>query len=143
LHDAELGAVGAGALAEEKHHHHNNRNSMHPSDDTAVASHGHGVDGYGGPTNKYAEPTVPTVHDHDHYGRSATPNTGYGSTTNYEPQTTGVTGATHGHVPEMSSGHLGSADKPNVIHEPDPYAEVHHGGYVHSHPESQIYARNV
>lgn len=140
MHDAELGAVGAGAAAGEKHHHHNNRSSMHPSDDTAVGSNAPVTDGYGGSTNKYAEPSVPTVHNNDPYTRS---NAGYGSSTNYEPQSTGVTSLNHGHVQEMASGQQGSAGNPNVVHDADPYAHVHHGGYVHQNPESQAYSRNV
>lgn len=113
---------------------------MRPSDDTAVGSTAPVVDGYGGPTNKYAEPTVPLVHNNDPYARSST---GYASTTNYEPQTTGVTGLSQGHVQEMPSGQIGSADRPNVIHDANPYTDVHHGGYVHTSHEGNAYSRNV
>ena len=135
-HDAELGAVGTSALVAEEKHHHNNRNSaFRPSDDTAVASAGNG---YGGPNSKYGEPTVPAVaHNSDPYTRSST---GFASSTNYEPQSTGVTG---GHYNEMPAGHTGSASNPIVQHENAPYADVHHGGYMHSNPESNAYARNV
>jgi len=144
-HDAELGAVGAGALiAEEKHHHdsHNRNSAFRPSDDTAVAP---ASNGYGGPNSKYGEPTVPVVHHNtpaahhnaDPYARSST---GYASTTDYEPQTTGVTGSNYN---EMPAGHMGSAANPIKQHETEPYAETHHGGYVHSNPESNVYARNV
>ena len=131
MRDAELGAVGAGAIAEEKHHHHDRNSMLRPSGDTAVA------DGYGGPNYKYAEPAIPAVHNNDAYTRSST---GYGSTTNYEPQSSGITG---GNVPEMPTGQMGGADRPYVQHEDKPYAEVHQGGFVHSNPESQSYARNV
>ena len=135
-HDAELGAVGAGALAAEEKHHHDNRNStFRQSDDTAVASAGNG---YGGPNTKYAEPTVPAVHHNpDPYTRSSAAPT---TSTNYEPQTTGMTGNNYS---EMSSGQMGTADRPIVQHDPKPYADVHHGGFVHSNPESKIYGRNV
>ena len=136
-HDAELGAVGTSALgAEEKHYHNNRHSTVRPSEDTAVAP---SSNGYGGPVSKYGEPTVPAIaHNTDPYNRSST---GFASSTNYEPQTSGVTG---GHYNEMPAGQMGSAERPIVQHESHPYADVHHGGYVHSNPESQaIYARNV
>ena len=123
MQDAELGAIGAGALAEDKHHHDHTRNS-NITGDTAVA------DGYGGPNSKYAsgqEPTLPT-----HTAGYAQPGAGYASTTNYEPQSTGVS--------EMES-HTGTGGHPRVIHDPEPYAEVHHGGFPHSNPESAGYVR--
>ncbi|MCJ1276539.1 hypothetical protein MMC21_004345 [Puttea exsequens] len=46
--DAELGTVGAGALAADHHDHHKHDSSLI-----------NGTDGYGGAPNKYAEPTVP------------------------------------------------------------------------------------
>lgn len=138
MQDAELGAVGAGALVEEKHHHNNNRSSMRPSDDTAVASTAPTSNGYGGPNTKYGEPTVPVMQNNDPYARSST---GFASTTNYEPQTNGVTG---GNMSEMPTGQMGSADRPYVQHDNEPYADVHHGGFVHTNPESTAtYARNV
>ena len=128
MQDAELGAVGAGALAaEDKHHHHHDhtRNS-NITGDTAVA------DGYGGANNKYATAQEPTLPSHTTaYGQQPA-TTGYASTTNYEPQTTGVS--------EMS-GQEGTAHRPFVQHDPEPYAQVHHGGYVHSNPESHGYVR--
>ncbi len=138
MEDAELGAIGAGALvAEDKHHHDHTRNS-NITGDTAVA------DGYGGANNKYATAQEPTLPAHTAaYNQPATgyasttnyepqPATGYASTTNYEPQSTGVS--------EME-GQTGGANRPFVQHDPEPYAEVHHGGFPHSNPESQGYAR--
>ena len=123
MQDAELGAMGAGALAAEDHHHHDRNSNI--TGDTAVG------DGYGGPNTKYATAAEPAHSSHNTgYGQ---PTTGYASTTNYEPQSTGVTS----HVPEME----GNAHQPHVVHDPEPYAEVHHGGYVHSNPESNIYTR--
>ncbi len=119
-HDAELGAVGAGglALAEEKHHHHKNGN-IRPSHDTAMTgSTAAGPDHYGSVNNKYdREPTVPAIgtahtpHHTPHYGTATSaPNAAY-----CEP-TTGST---------------------PVVHDPEPYAPVHHGGFPHTHPESE------
>ena len=122
-------------MAEEKHHHDNRHSAFRPSDDTAVTSAGNG---YGGPNSKYAEPTVPAVHHNtDPYTRSST---AAPSATNYEPQTTGVADSTYS---EMPAGHMGSADRPYVQHDSAPYANVHHGGYVHSNPEANTYGRNV
>jgi len=125
MQDAELGAVGAGALvAEDKHHHDHTRNS-NITGDTAV------TDGYGGANNKYATAQEPTLPPHQAaYNQPVT--TGYATTTDYEPQSTGVS--------EME-GQTGSANRPFVQHDPEPYAQVHHGGYVHSSPESQGYVR--
>ena len=113
--DAELGAVGAGALiAEEKHHHRNNHNDGRISDDTAMTGTTAPVadSAYGGPNNKYSqEPTVPTLTHPAHAD-------GY---TNQ--QSLGVTSGTT--VPEMGGGgHY-------TQHVNEPYASVHHGGYVH------------
>lgn len=121
MHDAELGAVGAGgiALAEEKHHHHNNHTNgngnIRPSHDTAMTgSTAHSPDNaYGRVNNKYdREPTVPaigTAHTPHHGVAAHTPNAAY-----REPTT--------GPVP--------------VIYDPEPEAPVHHGGFPHTHPES-------
>lgn len=142
MHDAELGAVGAGVLAEEKHHHNKRNSGMRPSDDTAVAN------GYGGPNSKYAEPTLPAqTHDYND-GYVAGPqytgdNTrdsgmiGQGRTAHHGA----MTGSQVSGVTEMPSNVLGSADRPIVEHDADPYAEVHNGGYVHAHPESDMYTR--
>ena len=116
--DAELGAVGAGALvAEEKHRTRENRNSARISDDTAMTGTTAPVaDSYGGPNNKYnPEPTVPTQTHLPH-------NNGYSN-----QQTLGV--ASGGAVPEMESNMGGGGHY--VQHVNEPYADVHHGGYVH------------
>ncbi|KAK4694507.1 hypothetical protein P7C71_g3088, partial [Lecanoromycetidae sp. Uapishka_2] len=143
MHDAELGAVGTGALVEEKHHHNNRHSAMRPSDDTAVG------DGYGGPNTKYAEPTLPAqTHDYND-GYTAGPQftgdntrdstmvgqgrTGYHTGAVTDRQVSGVS--------EMPGNTLGSADRPIVQHDDNPYAEVHHGGYVHTNPESNPYTR--
>lgn len=128
--DAELGAVGAGGLiAEEKHRTRNNRNSERISDDTAMTGTTAPVtDTYGGPNNKYsAEPTLPTQTHHgqtDGYGTQ----THHGQTDGYgNQQTMGV--ASGGAVPEMESNVGGGGHY--VEHPNEPYANVHHGGYVH------------
>ncbi|KAL9100096.1 MAG: hypothetical protein Q9163_004486 [Psora crenata] len=119
--DAELGTVGAGALGNGKH---DNRASDVTGTTAPVAD-----SGYGGPNTKYAgnEPTLPAQH------------------AGYNPQTSGVTGGVGGGktggFPEMEAGGQGSAQQPYVKHDPNPYAEVHHGGYVHSTPENQLYDR--
>ena len=109
---------GAGALiAEEKHHTRNNRNSERISDDTAMTGTTAPVtDSYGGPNNKYnQEPTLPTQ---THLGQAD----GYPN-----QQTLGV--APGGTVPEMESNVGGGGHY--VQHVSEPYANVHHGGYVH------------
>ena len=122
--DAELGAVGVGgaALAEEKHHTgHHNAGNIRPSHDTALtgstaASPDNAV---GSVNNKYdREPTLPSVgtaHAPHHHSATSAPNAGY-----REPTT--------GHHP--------------VIYDPEPYAEVHHGGYPHTNPESAALGYN-
>lgn len=144
MHDAELGAVGAGALVEEKHHHNNRNSTMRPSDDTAVAS-----DGYGGPNTKYAEPTVPAqTHGYtDGYtagpqytGDNTRDSTMIGSGVDHGHtgyHTGAMTGSNVSGASEMPGNQTGSAHRPIAQHDPNPYAEVHHGGYVHTHPESK------
>lgn len=142
MHDAELGAVGAGALVEEKHHHNNNRNSaMRPSDDTAV-----GDGGYGGPNTKYAEPTLPAQTNGYTPGPQYTGDNTRESTMVGQGRTGYHTGAVTDDrqvsgVSEMPNNALGSAERPIVQHDSNPYAEVHHGGYVHTGPESSPYTR--
>lgn len=116
--DAELGAVGAGALvAEEKHRTRNNRNSERISDDTAMTgTTAAATDGYGGPNTKYSqEPTVPTQTHPAHTD-------GYAN-----QQNLGVTSG--GVVSEMDSNIGGGGHY--VQHVSEPYADVHQGGYVH------------
>ena len=91
--DAELGAVGAGALIAEEKHHRNNHNDGRISDDTAMTGTTAPVadSAYGGPNNKYSqEPTVPTL---------AHPVHGDGYT---NQQSLGV--ASGSTMPEMSGG---------------------------------------
>ncbi|KAL9125746.1 MAG: hypothetical protein Q9217_005093 [Psora testacea] len=95
-HDAELGTMGEGALADGKH---NNRASDVTGTTAPVTDNG-----YGGPNSKYAanEPTLP-AHQH----------------------TSGVVGnGKTGGFPEMEAGAQGSAHRPYVQHDPSPYAEV-------------------
>ena len=128
-HDAELGAVGAGALANGDH----DKRASNLTGTTAPVTD----NGYGGPNTKYAtpEPTLPAQH------------------AGYTPHTTGVIDS--GHAPHHSSGLIGGGRTSGVPemesgvhggpqyveHDPNPYTEVHHGGYVHSHPESEKYTR--
>ena len=73
---------------------------------------------YGGPDNKYVG-TKPAT------------------TAPYANQQTGVVGSgPGGGFPEMDAGQVGSAQKPYSQHDPNPYAEIHHGGYAHSGPET-------
>ena len=129
--DAELGAVGAGAFTNGHHDKYDNRASditgtTAPFTDTS----------YGGSESKYVghkpttpapylaathEPTVPANHS------------GF--------QDTGVVGSgTGGGFQEMEAGQMGSAQNPYVHQDSNPYAEVHHGGYMHTGPETG-YAR--
>ena len=127
MQDAELGAVGVGALAAEDKHHHDHTRNSNITGDTAVA------DGYGGANNKYATAQEPTLPAHTAAYNQPVATTGYATTTtDYERQSTGVS--------EME-GQTGSANRPYVQHDPEPYAQVHHGGYVHTSPESQGYVR--
>ena len=117
-HDAELGAVGVGgaALAEDTHHnHHHNNGAIRPSHDTAMTGSTAAAPDqtYGSVNNKYdREPTVPMV------GTAHTPHHGMG------------TGAPNAGYREPTTGHH------PVIYDPEPYTEVHHGGFPHTNPES-------
>ena len=138
--DAEAGILGAGALTDEKHHHHNNNNNnTRPSNDTAMTGTTAPVvaDGYGGPNTKYGnEPTIPAQ------SAGFTPQRNeYPPRNDYAPQTTGVTGG-RGGVPEMAGAQVGSHNQPYTQHANEPYVEVHHGGYMHSDPESKVYGRS-
>lgn len=136
LGDAELGAVGAAPIvAEEKHHgnrdHHNG--TFRPSDDTAMTGTTAPVaDGYGGPVSKYGNEALPPRNTGSHMSQAGTTDS-----TVYAPQTSGTTGL----VPEMESGQPGSMQNPYVQHDPNPYAEVHHGGYVHQAEHAEGYVR--
>ena len=147
-HDAELGTLGAGsaAIAEEKHHKKNKRVSdIRPSHETGMTgSTAAAPDAYGGTTNKYAEPAVPTHHNTNsgytpysnqqpgagYETATTTTTSGYGGNTTASGYESNITHA-HGH-----GQHGGTVP---VIHNPNPYAEVHHGGFPHTHPESERY----
>lgn len=130
MQDAELGAVGAGALEAEEHHHKNGNSNY--TGDTTVG------DGYGGPNTRYTTAVDPVLPSHDvGYGqpdaRYNQPATGYTPTTAYGSQSIGVAS----NMPEME----GTANHPYVQHHQEPYTGVHHGSYVHSNPESNAYSR--
>ncbi len=116
--DAEFeSAAGAGALAADGKHHNEKHNGLRDSNDTALtgstAAPTNRNDGYGGPNTKYSnkDSQVPI---HKSTVSGPTPNPGYTSLT-----------------PEL---------KPDVVvHDEAPYAEVHHKGYPHTHPETDQY----
>ncbi|KAL8737254.1 MAG: hypothetical protein Q9181_001873 [Wetmoreana brouardii] len=117
--DAELGAAGAGVgagalIAEEKHRHDNNNRPSHDTGVTGTTAHSPGG-AYGGPSSRYAnEPTVPPVshgHPNSNSAELAAP------AGNYQAyREGGATGQPHH----------------QVIHDPSPYADVHHGGLPHA-----------
>ena len=73
-----------------------------------------------------------TSHDTGMTGSTAAPPDGtYGGTNTKYNQDHTVPAQNTGYIPPASSV------PDTVVHDPNPYAEVHHGGYVHSHPESQ------
>lgn len=116
----ELGVLGAGgaAIAEEKRHKKNKRVSdIRPSHDTGMTGSTAAAPdaGYGGTNNKYAEPAMPVHHNN---------NAGY---VPYDQQQTG-TAIT---APGTTYGGYGQANDAKVVHDPNPYAEVHNEGYVH------------
>ena len=125
----ELGALGAGsaAIAEEKHHKKNKHHSDIPSHETGMtgSTAAAPVDGYGGSPNKYAEPTVPApTHN----------NAGYAP---YAPQQ--QAGTVDGYGNTTASGYGQGTGTGNVIHDPNPYAEVHNSGFVHSEQNAGRY----
>lgn len=113
--DAELGgagAVGAGALIAEEKHRHKNARTSHETGVTGTTAAGSPVASYGGSNNKYAnEPTIPR----EHYNNGAPEPVA--STNSYQP---------------YHQGALPSQPQTQVIHDPTPYAEVHHGGHPHA-----------
>ncbi|KAL8922367.1 MAG: hypothetical protein Q9208_005220 [Pyrenodesmia sp. 3 TL-2023] len=111
-HDAELGASGAGALITEEKHRHNDNRTSHETGVTGTTAGSPGAT-YGGPTNKYAhEPTAPhNTHHNGGVGTNAPTNNGY--------------------QPYSQSG-MPTQPHKEVIHDPEPYTEIHHGGYPHS-----------
>ncbi|KAL8796909.1 MAG: hypothetical protein Q9182_007293 [Xanthomendoza sp. 2 TL-2023] len=120
--DAELGAGGAGAgalIAEEKHRQ--DRKS-HETGVTGTTAHSpvHAPVGaaYGGPNNKYDETNTHHTNHHGHHTNVGPDIGGVNST--YQPYRQGVGISEAGHQPHTQ-----------VIHDPNPYAEVHHGGFPH------------
>lgn len=114
--DAEIGAAGIG-----KHHNEKHDGDLRASHDTALtgstaAPTTHGT-GYGGLNNRYPA-TDSQVPLHKSTLAGPTPNHGYTTLT-----------------PE---------NKPDVVvHDNAPYAEVHHKGFPHTHPESDQYGSGV
>ena len=110
----ELGVLGAGsaAIAEEKHHKKNKRISDETgmTGSTAAAADA----GYGGTNNKYAESALPVHHN----------NAGY---VPYDQQQTGTAVTT----PGATYGGYGHSSEAKVVHDANPYAEVHNEGFVH------------
>lgn len=110
--DAEIGAAGV-----EKHHNEKHDGDLRASHDTALtgstaapATHSAG---YGGSSKRYSG-TDSQVPLHKSTVAGLTPNPGY---TTLTPET-----------------------KPDVVvHDNTPYAEVHHKGYPHTHPETDHY----
>lgn len=122
-HDsAELGTVGAGSavIAEEKHrhggHHTNGTHATNGTSATAPITTSPDA-GYGGPVGRYNEAPVQQ------------PTSGYNA---YDPQTTGTT-FNNGHTATTTTTSSGYGANPNttVIHDPNPYAEVHGSGVPH------------
>lgn len=112
-HDTELGVGGAGALiTEEKHRHDNNRTSH----ETGVT--GTTAGSYGGPTNKYGnEPAAPN-------------NT-------YQNGGSGTNAPTNSYQP-FSQNAIPAQSHKEVIHDPQPYTEIHHGGYPHTATRTEV-----
>ncbi|KAI4237630.1 MAG: hypothetical protein LQ352_007930 [Teloschistes flavicans] len=108
-HDAELGVLGGSAIiAEEKQHHYHNRHSQETGV-TGTTAHSPGL-AYGGPNDRYGnneqQPTIPPLsHGHAHKQNAEL-------AAEYQP---------------YRSEHANT----QVIHDPSPYADVHHGGHVH------------
>ena len=155
-----------GLAAEKHHHDNKRMSAMRPSDDTAVGSNGYGGPNtkYAEPTvpaqshgfndNYTAGPQytgdntrdsglVGAGVDHGRGGYSTGDNTrnstmagsgtnqgrtGYHTGAVTDQQTSGVT--------EMPGSQMGSSGNRTVVHDPNPYAEVHQGGYVHQITES-------
>lgn len=139
-----MGAFGSDALANG---HDGQAHTDAPAPDTT----------YGGPNTKYAGTEPATAgrygtskpagpEPHAVYGNQPTgpTGTGYdnqqmGSGYYTGPTGTMASGTTAGYS-EMDASHTGGAHDPQVLHDPNPYAEVHQGGYVHTQPET-AYAR--
>ncbi|KAL8692977.1 MAG: hypothetical protein Q9218_002094 [Villophora microphyllina] len=123
-HDAELGVAGGSALiAEEKHHHDKHNRISHETGVTGTTAHSpNGAPGvaYGGPNDRYNEPTIPPVSHGHHHNQVPELTTGT-ATGGYQPYREGA-GLPQGHT--------------QVVHDSSPYAEVHHNGRPHVEPNS-------
>ncbi len=135
-HDTEeLGALGGGSalIAEEKTHHkkhHSNGNDLRPSHDTAMTGSTAAVPEstvYGGSAEKYG----------DGYAGQQERNSGYQA---YNQNGTGIAHSSANPTTERAYGH-GIHQQQGVIHDPNPYAEVHHGGLPHAATHGDGYAR--
>lgn len=128
--DAEFGAAGAGVgagalIAEEKHRHDNHNRPSHDTGVTGTTAHSPVAAGtaYGGPNTKYNnEPTVPPVnhshgHPHNNNAELAAPTGGY------QPYREGA-GTSHANA--------------QVIHDPNPYTDIHHGGIPHPATPNEV-----
>lgn len=123
----ELGSLGAGnaVIAEEKHKKNKRVSDIRPSHETGMTGSTAAAPdaAYGGAANKYAEPAMPTHHNQT---------SGYAHAPYAQQQTgTAVTapddatyGGGYGH------GHQHTAAT-TVIHDPNPYADVHNNGNLH------------
>lgn len=129
----ELGAVGGGSalIAEEKSHHKkHNGNDIRPSHDTGMTGSTAAVPEtttYGGSSEKYG----------NGYGGQPERNNGY---QNHNQQGTGTAHGSAHPTTDRSYGH-GINQQQGVIHDPNPYAEVHHGGMPHQATHGDSYAR--
>lgn len=110
-HDTELGAGGAGALITEEKHRHNDNRTSHETGVTGTTAGSPGAT-YGGPTNKYADEHAAPNNTHHNGG-------------------IGTNAPTNGYQP-YSQGAMPTQPHQKVIHDPEPYTEIHHGGYPHS-----------
>ncbi|KAI4088836.1 MAG: hypothetical protein LQ344_005813 [Seirophora lacunosa] len=106
-HDAELAGAGAGAgalITEEKHRHQNKNRMSHETGVTGTTAGSPGAT-YGGPNSRYGNETAA--------GGVGMAN----STGTYQPY-------------QQAAGT--SQPPTQQLHDPAPYAEVHHGGYPHA-----------
>ncbi|KAL8768489.1 MAG: hypothetical protein Q9209_005280 [Squamulea sp. 1 TL-2023] len=124
--DAELGTagVGAGALIAEEKHRHDNRKS-YETGVTGTTAASPVCAAYGGTTNRQHESAVPPVNNHAHANN-------HGHHANTGPE---VATSSNAYQPyRQGEGMLGSGHQqhPQVVHVPEPYTEVHQGGYPHA-----------
>ena len=132
-----MGAFGSGALA--------NGNDDHTGTTAPV---GGDTTTYGGPNTKYAGKEPGTA---GRFGTSkpAGPEP-QGIYSNQQPTGTGyytqptgtstMTSDTTAGYTEMDASQAGAGHDPHMHHNPNPYAEINQGGYVHSQPQTG-YAR--